>query len=102
MKKDPKLIYYFKTLKSYKPKDDYCHYSGLPSPSAYEKNPKKEKMNRIKEHVIKWYPVGIAMICLTYSVGLGLLGYTEEAQYSAHWPGTILLFSIAINQISRS
>jgi hypothetical protein len=22
--------------------------------------------------------------------------------YSAHWPGTILLFSIAINQIKRS
>jgi hypothetical protein len=26
---------------------------------------------------------------------------TEEAQYSAHWPGTILLFTIAINQINR-
>jgi hypothetical protein len=23
---------------------------------------------------------------------------TEEAQYSAHWPGTILLFAIAIRQ----
>ena len=33
-----------------------------------------------------------------YSVSLGLLGYTEEAQYSAHWPATILLFAIAIRQ----
>jgi hypothetical protein len=49
----------------------------------------------------KYYPVGIAFICLLYSVGLGLLGYTAEAQYSAHWPGTILLFTIAINQINR-
>ena len=32
---------------------------------------------------------------------LGLSGNTEEAQYSAHWPGTILLFSIAINQALR-
>ena len=34
-------------------------------------------------------------------MGLGLIGMTEEAQYSAHWPGTILLFTIAINQIKR-
>jgi len=37
-------------------------------------------------------------MCLLYSVGLGLAGYTEEAQYSAHWPGTILLFAIVIRQ----
>ncbi len=56
----------------------------------------------MKKQVLKWYPIGIAFVCLLYSVGLGLLGYTEEAQYSAHWPGTLLLFTIAINQISRS
>jgi hypothetical protein len=50
----------------------------------------------------KYYPIGIAFICLLYSVSLGLLGYTEEAQYSAHWPGTILLFSIAMHQINKS
>jgi len=50
---------------------------------------------------MKWYPVGIAFACLLYSVGLGLTGHTEEAIYSAHWPGTILLFSIAINQIQN-
>ena len=99
MKKKKNKKYSFKILESYKPKDDYCHYSGLPSPSAYENLSKKDKM---KNEMLKWYPVGIALICLLYSVGLGLFGYSEEAQYSAHWPGTILLFSIAINQISRS
>jgi len=52
----------------------------------------------IKQKILKWYPVIIASICLIYSVTLGLLGKTEEAIYSAHWPGTILLFAIAIRQ----
>jgi len=38
---------------------------------------------------------------MMYSVILGLSGNIAEAQYSAHWPGTILLFSLAINQIIR-
>ena len=46
----------------------------------------------------QWYPVILAFACLLYSVGLGLAGYTDEALYSAHWAGTILLFSIAIRQ----
>ncbi len=46
-----------------------------------------------------WGPIVIAFICMLYSVGLGLTGNTAEAQYSAHWPGTILLFTIAINQV---
>ena len=33
-----------------------------------------------------YYPIILAFVCLIYSVLLGLLGYTEEAQYSAHWP----------------
>jgi len=49
----------------------------------------------------KWYPVIIAFACMLYSIGLGLMGFTDEAIYSAHWPGTILLFTIAINQIKR-
>ncbi len=52
----------------------------------------------MKKIILKWYPVILAFLCLLYSVGHGILGYTEEAQYSAHWPGTILLFSIAIRQ----
>ena len=45
-----------------------------------------------------YYPIILACICLVYSVSLGLLGNTAEAQYTAHWPGTILLFAIAIRQ----
>ena len=45
-----------------------------------------------------YYPIILAFICLVYSVCLGLLGNTAEAQYTAHWPGTILLFAIAIRQ----
>jgi hypothetical protein len=33
-----------------------------------------------------------------YSIFLGLSGDFESAQYSAHWPATILLFAIAIRQ----
>tara|TARA_B100002019_G_scaffold270764_1_gene264628 strand:+ start:174 stop:356 length:183 start_codon:yes stop_codon:yes gene_type:complete len=55
-----------------------------------------------KENLILWGPIFIAFICMLYSVGLGLTGNTAEAQYSAHWPGTILLFTIAINQITLS
>lgn len=96
-----KKKYSFRTLMSYKPKnDEYCHYSGLPSVKAYES--KKNKITVMKESILKWYPIIIAFICLLYSVGLGLYGNTTEAMYSAHWPGTILLFSIAINQIKRS
>ena len=48
-----------------------------------------------------YYPVILAFICLVYSVSLGLMGNTAEAQYTAHWPGTILLFAIAIRQRRR-
>ena len=56
---------------------------------------------KIKDFLLNWNAIIIAFICLLYSVILGLTGNTEEAQYSAHWPGTILLFSIDINQIIR-
>lgn len=56
---------------------------------------------KVKNFLLDWNAVIIAFILMMYSVVLGLLGNTEEAQYSAHWPGTILLFSIAINQIIR-
>ncbi|CAI8169661.1 MAG: Uncharacterised protein [Polaribacter sp. SA4-10] len=64
----------------------------------------------MKSIILKWYPVILAFLCLLYSVTYGLLGITAEAdssaqaewfaaaQYSAHWPGTILLFAIAIRQ----
>jgi membrane protein YdbS with pleckstrin-like domain len=56
----------------------------------------------MKELLLKWNPIILAFICLLYSVGLGVLGYTEEAQYSAHWSGTILMFAVAIRQIRKS
>ena len=55
------------------------------------------KLNKMK-FLNKWYPIRIAFVAMCYSIGLGLFGHTEEAQYSAHWAGTILLFAIAIRQ----
>ena len=56
------------------------------------------KMNKLKQFLNVWYPIIIAFACMCYSIGLGLSGNTEEALYSAHWAGTILLFAIAIRQ----
>ena len=56
----------------------------------------------MKQFFTNWYPILIAFICMMYSVGLGLTGNTAEAQYSAHWPGTILLFAIAIRQMKTT
>ena len=58
----------------------------------------KKYLKSFTDFNLKWYPVILATVCLLYSVTLGILGYTDEAIYSAHWPGTILLFSIAIRQ----
>ena len=55
-------------------------------------------VKKMKKIILKWYPIILAFLCLLYSVGYGIMGMTEEAQYSAHWPGTILLFAIAIRQ----
>ncbi len=56
----------------------------------------------MKHFINTWYPIILAFGCLLYSVGLGLADRTAEAQYSAHWPGTILLFAIAIRQRRNS
>ncbi len=55
-------------------------------------------MKFLVQFLRQWYAVLLAFVCLLYSVGLGLMGQTDEALYSAHWAGTILLFSIAIRQ----
>jgi hypothetical protein len=52
----------------------------------------------MKEIMKTYYPIILAFICMIYSISLGIMGRFEEAQYSAHWPGTILLFAIAIRQ----
>jgi hypothetical protein len=60
-------------------------------------------MRRKKESFIAvYYPVLLAFICMLYSIGLGMSGDVDGAQYSAHWPGTILLFAIAIRQRRKS
>ena len=57
---------------------------------------------KLKPFIAVYYPVILAFICMIYSIGLHISGLPEEAQYSAHWPGTILLFAIAIRQRRKS
>jgi hypothetical protein len=56
----------------------------------------------MKLFIAVYYPIILAFICMLYSIGLHISGLPEEAQYSAHWPGTILLFAIAIRQRRKS
>lgn len=58
-------------------------------------------MQLIKDFILKWYPVILAFFCVLYSVSLSLMGKTDEAMYTAHWPGTILLFALTIRQRRR-
>ena len=59
-------------------------------------------MKNYKQFIAIYYPIILAFICMMYSVGLGITGDLEGAQYSAHWPGTILLFAVAIRQRRRA
>jgi|TARA_B110000238_G_scaffold71048_1_gene77950 hypothetical protein len=56
------------------------------------------KNKNLRSFIAVYYPIILAFICMLYSIGLHIFGLAEEAQYSAHWPGTILLFAIAIRQ----
>jgi len=62
---------------------------------------KQNNKQMFKEFIFKWYPVILAFICLLYSVGLSIAGKSDDALYSAHWPGTILLFALTIRQRRR-
>jgi len=55
-----------------------------------------------KFNVKKWLPVLIALIALLYSVGLDLTGEVAEAQYSSHWPSTLILFYLLIDKIKNT
>jgi hypothetical protein len=55
-------------------------------------------MKKLSQFISVYYPIIIAFIAMMYSIILGITGDFESAQYSAHWPGTILLFAIAIRQ----
>ena len=51
--------------------------------------------------LMKWAPALIALIALVYSVVLGAMGHTEEAQYSSHWSGTLILFYLLFDKINE-
>ena len=55
-------------------------------------------MNKISDFIKVYYPIILAFFAMLYSILLGLSGDLESAQYSAHWPATILLFAIALRQ----
>ena len=60
-----KKKYSFRTLISYKPKnDEYCHYSGLPSPRAYE----NKKINKMKKDLKT--SILIAMLSMAVLIGM--------------------------------
>ena len=56
----------------------------------------------MKLFVLKYHPIILAFVAMLYSISLGLFGDKQAALYSAHWPGTILLFAIAIRQRRKS
>ena len=59
-------------------------------------------MKNIFQFLQVYYPIILAFVCMLYSIGLHIMEDPEGAQYSAHWPGTILLFAIAIRQRRKS
>ena len=80
-KEDKGKKYAFRTEQSIPPKDKYCHYSGLPSPSAYGKDdidydgmgnqgrvPSKDKKMRHREEIV-------LMWIILVITGLGAIVY---------------------------
>ena len=55
-------------------------------------------MKKFMEFWGVYYPIILAFFAMLYSIFLGLSGDLESAQYSAHWPATILLFAVALRQ----
>ena len=61
-------------------------------------NYKTISMNKLSDFIKVYYPIILAFFAMLYSIFLGLSGDLESAQYSAHWPATILLFAVALRQ----
>lgn len=61
-------------------------------------NYKTINMNKLSDFIKVYYPIILAFFAMLYSIFLGLSGDLESAQYSAHWPATILLFAVALRQ----
>jgi hypothetical protein len=55
-------------------------------------------MHKLVDFLKVYYPIILAFFAMMYSIILGLTGDFESAQYSAHWPATILLFAVALRQ----
>ena len=96
--------YHFKTIESYGP-EDHCHYSGLPSPSAYvnDENVDMDGMgdqgrtikyeyqkNKIMKQLEKYYPIILAFISFLFSVTLWFSGYEDEGVFVGIWVPSIL------------
>ena len=86
-------------------KDKYCHYSGLPSPAAYEKRginyittQIKIKMKKLIKFWDDYYPIVLAFISFLYSVTLWFTGNKLEGIFVGIWVPSILALSIAIRQ----
>jgi len=54
--------------------------------------------NAMKKFYLRWYPLIISLVAMLYSIGLGIMGHTDEAQYSKIWPVYILLIAIFVRQ----
>ena len=113
MKKDKK--YHFETIESHGP-EDYCHYSGLPSPSAYANNENVDmdgmgdqgrtvkyeyEKNKIMKQLEKYYPIILAFISFLFSVTLWFSGYKDEGVFVGIWVPSILGLANFFNTLKK-
>ena len=118
-----KKKYSFETLESYGPDDTHCHYSGLPSPSAYALDPPdqygkdpvdydgigdqgrtikvEQQSNIVMEKIQKYYPIGLAFISFIFSVTLWFSGYKDEGVFVGVWVPSILSLGNFMNSINK-
>ena len=82
--------------------ENHCHYSGLPSPQAYESN---EQINKIetnmKNKLQQYYPLLLAFVSFLFSVGLWFTGYKQEGLFVGIWVPSILACGCFLNTINK-
>ena len=113
MEKDKK--YHFETIESHGP-EDYCHYSGLPSPSAYANNEKVDmdgmgyqgrtvkyeyEKNKVMKQLEKYYSIILAFISFLFSVTLWFSGYEDEGLFVGIWVPSILGLANFFNTMKK-
>ena len=113
MEKDKK--YHFETIESHGP-EDYCHYSGLPSPSAYANNENVDmdgmgdqgrtvkyeyEKNKVMKQLEKYYPIILAFISFLFSVTLWFSGYEDEGLFVGIWVPSILGLANFFNTLKK-